>query len=112
MTDSTVAQLVSEDWSVPLPGQLSPVLLFSMIPYGVGYPLGQMESADLAVSAPKSLCTSASSLAGQQEKLCFINIILILKPEHSIVSAAKENINCHNQDKHYIFAYIYKYVSS
>lgn len=88
------------------------VLLFSVISYGVGYPLGQLRSADLAVSAPKSLCTSASSLAGQQEKLCFINIIFILKPKHSIVSAAKENINFnwHNQDKHYM-NYMNKYMN-
>ena len=57
----TDAQLVPEQRSLH-PGQLPPVYILGMTPYGLEYPFGQFGSAALAVSPPNFLCPS--SLAG------------------------------------------------
>lgn len=91
---------------LPAPCQLSPVLLFSTIPKGLGYPFVSWEAGAPAVSPPLPFEIPAS-LAGQFEMLtspwfsvsaaqkqlkhqCVINNILNLNPKHSIVSAARK----------------------
>lgn len=39
------------------PGQLPPVLLCSMTPYGIEYPFGQCRLTVLALSLPSSMCS-------------------------------------------------------
>jgi len=51
----TNAQPIHEQQTLP-PSHLPPVLLFSVMSYGMEYPFGQFGSAVLAVSPPSFLC--------------------------------------------------------